>query len=91
MGINLLAAEQLQLVNISLDTIVFTLINTLIIFLLYRFLLHNKVMAILEQRKEKTCAEIEIALAKDTDNDADRRKHCGKHKDSNVTQSLFSF
>ena len=58
MGIELLAAEQekLQLVNITPDTIVFTLINTLIIFLLYRFLLHNKGMAILDKRNEKTCA-----------------------------------
>ena len=40
MGINLLAGETLELVNINTDTIIFTLINTLIIFLLYFFFLH---------------------------------------------------
>ena len=34
MGVTLAAGETLQLVNINPDTIIFTLINTLIIFLL---------------------------------------------------------
>ena len=46
-------AEMLQLVNINPSTIVFTLINTLIILLLYTFFLHKPVMKILEERKEK--------------------------------------
>ena len=61
MGIRLLAGEVLELVNINGDTIIFTLINTLIIFLLYRFLLHNKVMAVMESRKEKINSEMKAA------------------------------
>lgn len=63
MGLRLMAEGQsfLSLVNINLDTIIFTLINTLIIFLLYRFLMHNKVMAILEKRKEKINSEMQAA------------------------------
>ena len=61
MGTRLLAGEVLELVNINGDTIIFTLINTLIIFLLYRFLLHNKVMAVLESRKEKVNEEMKAA------------------------------
>ena len=58
-----LLAEQtyLSLVDINPNTIVFTLINTLIIFLLYRFLVHNKVMAIMEKRREAINAEIDAA------------------------------
>lgn len=51
----------LPLVNIDPSTIVFTLINTLIIFLLYRFLLHNKVMAVMDKRREAINAEIDAA------------------------------
>ena len=51
----------LSLVDINLNTIVFTLINTLILFLLYRFLVHNKVMAIMEKRREAINAEIDAA------------------------------
>ena len=51
----------LPLVNINLDTIIFTLINTLIVFLLYRFLLHKKVMKILDARKEKINAQMQEA------------------------------
>ena len=61
MGIRLLAGEVLELVNINGDTIIFTLINTLIIFLLYRFLLHNKVMAVMESRKDKINEEMKAA------------------------------
>lgn len=51
----------LPLVDINPSTIVFTLINTLIIFLLYRFLLHNKVMAMMDKRREAINAEIDAA------------------------------
>lgn len=67
MGIKLLSevAETskvyLPFVDINATTIVFTLINTLIIFLLYRFLLHEKVMTILEKRKEAINAEMQAA------------------------------
>ena len=61
MGIRLLAGEVRELVNINGDTIIFTLINTLIIFLLYRFLLHNKVMAVMESRKDKINEEMKAA------------------------------
>lgn len=61
------AAEQgdkyLPFVDINPATIVFTLINTLIIFLLYRFLLHNKVMAMLDKRREAVNAEMDAAEA----------------------------
>ena len=51
----------LPLVDINLNTIVFTLINTLIIFLLYRFLVHNKVMDMMEKRRQAINAEIDAA------------------------------
>lgn len=51
----------LSFVDINPSTIVFTLINTLIIFLLYRFLLHNKVMAILDQRQQAINADFDAA------------------------------
>lgn len=51
----------LPFVNINASTIIFTLINTLIIFLLYRFLLHNKVMAMLDKRREMINAEMQAA------------------------------
>ena len=51
----------LSLVDINLNTIVFTLINTLIIFLLYRFLVHNKVMAVMEKRRQAINDEIDAA------------------------------
>lgn len=55
--------KYLSFVDINPATIVFTLINTLIIFLLYRFLLHNKVMAMLDKRREAVNAEIDAAEA----------------------------
>lgn len=55
------AKTVLPLVDINPSTIVFTLINTLIIFLLYRFLLHNKVMAMMDKRREAINAEIDAA------------------------------
>ena len=51
----------LPFVGIDFSTIVFTLINTLIIFLIYRFFLHNKVMAVLEQRQKKINEEMDAA------------------------------
>lgn len=53
----------LSFVDINPATIVFTLINTLIIFLLYRFLLHNKVMEMLEKRRVAVNAEMDAAEA----------------------------
>ena len=61
MGVTLAAGETLQLVNINPDTIIFTLINTLIIFLLYFFFLHKPVMKILDERKEKIANEMKAA------------------------------
>ncbi len=54
------AAEQqtLSLVSIDTGTIVFTLINTLIIFLIFRIFLFKPVGKILEKRKELAAAEI---------------------------------
>lgn len=52
-----------SLVNIDATTIVFTLINTLIIVLLYRFFLHKKVCAILDARKQKITQELDAAQA----------------------------
>ncbi len=62
------AAEQprLALVGIDPGTIVFTLINTFIILLIYRFFLHKPVMNMLEKRREATIADMEAArLAKE--------------------------
>lgn len=73
-----LAADEsnmLQLVNINFDTIIFTLINTLIIFLLYKFLLHNKVMAILDERKEKVAADITAAEKAQADAEAVKKEY----------------
>lgn len=55
--------QHLAFVDINPSTIVFTLINTLIIFLLYRFLLHNKVMAMLDKRRETVTSEMNAAEA----------------------------
>ncbi|MBE6889434.1 MAG: F0F1 ATP synthase subunit B [Ruminococcaceae bacterium] len=58
-------AEQtkLALVSIDLGTIVFTLINTLIIFLIFRIFLYKPVCKILDQRKELAAKEIADAQA----------------------------
>ncbi len=71
------AAEDnmLQLVNINFDTIIFTLINTLIIFLLYKFLLHNKVMAVLDERKDKVNSEIKAAEAAQAEAEAVKKEY----------------
>ncbi|MCM1164515.1 MAG: F0F1 ATP synthase subunit B [Lachnospiraceae bacterium] len=49
------------LVSINPATIVFTLINTLIIFLIFRFFLYKPVCKILDKRKEMAAAEISEA------------------------------
>ena len=50
--------ENLALVFIDPGTIVFTLINTLIIFILFRVFLYKPVCNILDKRKEMAAAEI---------------------------------
>lgn len=52
------AAQKLQLVSIDPGTIVFTLINAFIIFLIFRFFLYKPVCKILDKRKEMAAAEI---------------------------------
>ncbi len=53
--------QQLSLVSIDPGTIVFTLINTLIIFLIFRIFLFKPVCKILDKRKEMAAAEISEA------------------------------
>ena len=57
------AQETLALVSIDPGTIIFTLINTLIIFLIFRFFLYKPVCGILDKRKEMAAAEIAEAKA----------------------------
>ncbi len=57
------AQENLALVSIDPGTIIFTLINTLIIFLIFRFFLYKPVCGILDKRKEMAAAEIAEAKA----------------------------
>ena len=83
MGIRLLAesaesATMLGLVNINPSTIIFTLINTLIIFLLYKFLLHNKVMEVLRKRQEKINADISAAEKAKADAEAAKADYLEK-------------
>lgn len=52
------AQTQLALVSIDPGTIVFTLINTVIIFILFRIFLFKPVCRILDKRKEMAAAEI---------------------------------
>lgn len=55
------------LVSINPTTIIFTLINTLIIFLLFRIFLYKPVCKILDQRKEMAAKEIsEAQFAKES-------------------------
>jgi len=72
----------LQLVNINFDTIIFTLINTLIIFLLYKFLLHNKVMAVLDERKEKVNSEMNAAEAAQAEAEAVKQEYAQRLEQS---------
>ncbi|MDE6030474.1 MAG: F0F1 ATP synthase subunit B, partial [Oscillospiraceae bacterium] len=57
------AQDTLALVSIDPGTIIFTLINTLIIFLIFRFFLYKPVCKILDKRKEMAAAEIAEAQA----------------------------
>ena len=59
------ATEQTKLALVSIDpgTIVFTLINTLIIFLIFRFFLYKPVCNILDKRNEMSAKEIAEAQA----------------------------
>ena len=82
MGITLMEAETLQLVNINPSTIIFTLINTLIILLLYRFFLHNPVMKILEERKEKIGSEMKAAEDAQAEAEAVKAEYTAKLKES---------
>lgn len=82
MGIKLLAGETLQLVNINPDTIIFTLINTLIIFLLYFFFLHKPVMKILEERKQKIQSEMKAAEDAQAEAEAVKAEYSAKLKES---------
>ena len=62
--LNILSAASentLALVSIDPGTIVFTLINTLIIFLIFRIFLYKPVCKILEKRKQMAAAEIDDA------------------------------
>ena len=62
MGMRMLAEQSfLSLVNINRDTIIFTLINTVFIVLMYHFFLRKKVNAVLEQRKDRINAEMQAA------------------------------
>lgn len=59
------AAEQPKLALVSIDTgtIVFTLINTFIVFLIFRIFLYKPVCNILDKRKELAAKEISEAQA----------------------------
>jgi F-type H+-transporting ATPase subunit b len=64
-NIILLSESPRALFSIDPDTIVFTLINTLILMAAYYFFLHKPVMGIFEKRKDAIKAELdEAALAK---------------------------
>ncbi len=83
MGMTLMeAGATLQLVNINPSTIIFTLINTLIILLLYRFLLHKPVMKILEERKEKIGSEMKAAEDAQAAAEAAKAEYDAKLKES---------
>ena len=82
MGVTLAAGETLQLVNINADTIIFTLINTLIIFLLYFFFLHKPVMKILDQRKEKIANDMKAAEDAQAEAEATKAEYAAKLKES---------
>ncbi|MBP5605387.1 MAG: F0F1 ATP synthase subunit B [Ruminiclostridium sp.] len=82
MGVTLAAGETLQLVNINADTIIFTLVNTLIIFLIYFFFLHKPVMKILDQRKEKIANDMKAAEDAQAEAEATKAEYAAKLKES---------
>jgi F-type H+-transporting ATPase subunit b len=51
------------IVGLNLSTVFFTFVNTLLILFMYRKFLHDKVMEILEKRKELVAAELSSAEA----------------------------
>ncbi|MDR0197752.1 MAG: F0F1 ATP synthase subunit B [Oscillospiraceae bacterium] len=51
----------LSLVSIDVGTIIFSLINTLLIFLMYKHFLHGSVVKMLEKRAQTVSAEIKAA------------------------------
>ncbi|MDR0222345.1 MAG: F0F1 ATP synthase subunit B [Oscillospiraceae bacterium] len=51
----------LSLVSIDVGTIIFSLINTLLIFLMYKHFLHGKVVVMLENRAQAVSAEMKAA------------------------------
>ena len=82
MGLILSAGDTLQLVNINPATIVFTLINTLIIVLLYFFLLHKPVMKILDERKDKINSEMKAAEDAQAEAAAVKEEYAAKLRES---------
>jgi len=82
MGITLLDGEFLQLVNINPATIVFTLINTLIIFVLYFVFLHKPVMKILDERREKINSEMKAAEDAQAQADSIKEEYSAKLRES---------
>lgn len=58
--------EFLEIVSIDPGTIIFTLINTLVIMLMYKQFLHDKVSAMLEKRKAAIAADLDAAEAAKT-------------------------
>ncbi|MDE7193455.1 MAG: F0F1 ATP synthase subunit B [Oscillospiraceae bacterium] len=68
--------DNLALVAIDPGTIIFTLINTLIIFLIFRIFLYKPVCKILDKRKEMAAAEIaEAKAAKESAAKAEQEYH----------------
>lgn len=82
MGNTLMESGMLQLVNINPSTIVFTLINTAIILLLYTFFLHKPVMKILEERKQKINDEMKAAEDAQNEAEAMKQEYADKLKES---------
>ncbi len=75
-------SNMLPLVNINPDTIIFTLINTLLIFLIYKFLLHDKVMKILDESKEKVAADITAAEKAQAEAEAVKQEYTKRLEES---------
>ena len=76
------AQETLALVSIDPGTIVFTLINTLIIFLIFRIFLFKPVCRILDKRKEMAAAEIADAQKAKADAEKTEQEYLAKLADA---------
>lgn len=74
--------SHLALVDINTSTIIFTLINTLIIFLLYYFFLHKKVVAILDKRADMVNKQIDEAEQAKADSAAIKQEYEAKLAES---------